>query len=114
VFDGNPDRITVNPPGGPPGVVMSGELDIATAPMLRAAVATAIRRHAALGTPPAGAFLLDLAQVSFMDSAALHTLTDIHTRVSAHGWTLDLTWPAGRGPRRLLLLAATLGWLPRR
>jgi anti-anti-sigma factor len=107
------DQITVNRPKEMPDVVMSGELDIATAPVLRAAVAAAIDRRAALGTQPAGPFLLDLAQVTFMDSSALHALHDIRGRLGAHGWTLGLTPPTARGPRRFLLLAAALGWVPR-
>lgn len=92
-------------------VVVRGELDLATAPQLRVAAAGACRtevRHIR------GVVLaLDLTDVTFMDSAGLHALADIHAQVVHRGWSLRVTPPAGRGPRRLLLLAARRRWLPR-
>jgi anti-sigma B factor antagonist len=52
---------------GARGVAVSGEVDVATVPVLEAALDAAIRQSE-------GAFILDLSDVDFMDSSGLHVL----------------------------------------
>lgn len=92
-------------------IAVRGELDLSTVPALRVAVAGACRAEGSRGPSPV--LVLDLAEVTFMDSAALHALADIDADVAGRGWSLRVTPPAGRGPRVLLLLATQRRWLPR-
>ena len=95
-------------------IVVRGELDLQTVPALRAAVTGACRAQGERGR--AVVLVLNLAQVTFMDSAALHALADIDAAVAVagQGYSLRVTPPTAGGPRRLLLLAARRRWLPRR
>ena len=93
-------------------VVVGGELDLATAPVLRGAVSGACRAGSGLGR--AVVLVLDLEGVTFMDSAALHALADIDAQVAERGWTLRVTPPAGRGPRHLLCSLPGSDGLPAR
>jgi anti-sigma B factor antagonist len=54
--------------GNEPGVVASGELDVATVPELKVALTDLIDRH------PGGAIWVDMGQVSFIDSSGLGVL----------------------------------------
>jgi anti-sigma B factor antagonist len=55
------------PLAGAPGVAVVGEVDLATAPSLKAALDAAIRAST-------GAFVIDLEGVTFMDSAGINVL----------------------------------------
>lgn len=91
---------------------MSGELDLATAPVLCAAVALAC--HPAPSGElhgRAGGFRLDLRHVTFLDVIGLHALEDIHARVALHMSGLRVTAPAAACPRRFLRFAVDRGWL---
>ena len=58
-------------------VVVSGELDIATAPRLAAEVDAAVR--------PGTSIVVDLADVTFMDSSGLRAILAGHAAARAHG-----------------------------
>jgi anti-anti-sigma factor len=73
-------------------VEVCGEVDIATSPHLREALAQ---------RPPAGALLLvDLTDVTFIDSSGLSVLLTLHRDVKAAGERLAVVCPDG--PARLL------------
>jgi len=81
-----PAHLTVNEQAGTGGAVLGlrGELDIATAPELRAAV----KRGAAGG---ASRVVLDFAGVTFCDSQGLSALISLNKELSGMGGQLVLT-----------------------
>lgn len=83
--------------GGHRVVVVSGEIDIATAAELRAALLEAARS-------PSKGLIVDMAAVTFMDARGLGVLAEIHrqTRHLRHGLRL-----AAPGPQIIRLLATT-------
>ena len=90
---------------------VSGELDAATIPTLRAAVqavATAAHPHP---TQPL-VLVLDLRGVTFLDSSGLHLLEELHANRVEQRSALRVLPPTAPAPRRLLRLAASRGWLP--
>jgi anti-anti-sigma factor len=97
--------------GGLRCVAVGGELDLATVPLLDAAVAEAFRTGSAVRGATTGRFLLDLSGVSFMDASALTALNRIDRFVRRRGEELSLIAPVASGPRRLLLLAVGREWL---
>jgi anti-anti-sigma factor len=74
---------------------LAGELDVATAPQLRAAIDAA--------RPRRGTLVLDVAQLSFMDSAGLHLLLDAHAAARAAGH--DVVVAGAEGPVLLAMRA---------
>ena len=68
--------VRVTSTGGVPVVAVSGELDMDTAPEVRAALATTLADD-----PPA--LVLDLSEVRFFGSAGLSLLLDVRRRVAA-------------------------------
>lgn len=93
-----PDRpfeIQVRP--GAAGIVVTGEVDLHTAPLL-----TSTLNEAAGG--PSGEIVLDLAQVSFIDSYGLAALLDARQLAMERGRTLVLGSPSNV-VRRLLEVA---------
>ena len=75
-MDGLNDQLTINTSMlGPnqPLLVVSGEIEFRTAPMLRAAIDESLDGTVAVLT-------IDLAAVSFIDSSGLAVLVDAHTR----------------------------------
>ena len=75
-------------------VAIEGELDLATVPRVSAA-------FAAEPVASAGAVVIDLTGVTFMDSTALATLVSFERELAARGGRLALACP--EGPARLLL-----------
>lgn len=63
-------------------LVLHGELDIATAPEL----VEMLQRFRRQGH----AVVLDLAEVTFMDSTGLTTLMDAHAASQSNGWSFSL------------------------
>ena len=63
-------------------LVLHGELDIATAPEL-VEILHRMRRQG-------HAVVLDLAEVTFMDSTGLTTLMDAHTQAQRNGWSFSV------------------------
>jgi anti-sigma B factor antagonist len=91
----NPSRSTSMSPAldlqvsyrlGAPLIYVKGELDHQTAPQLRAVI-----DEEAASTPPA--LILDLTEVSYMDSGGLSLMFDTLTRLKGSGW-LGVVRPA--------------------
>jgi anti-sigma B factor antagonist len=81
-------------------VSVSGELDLASAPELRTALALA-----ASGT--SGHLILDLSDVTFIDSSALGTLLRADDQLGGDGVRMVLVCPPG--PVQRLLVTTRLG-----
>lgn len=92
------------------GLIVEGELDLATAPQLQAAV-TKFGWPARTPDHDSPSLQLDLNAVTFIDISGAHALNNVHAHVAAQGGQLHVTPPAGRGPRRLLQYAVDSGWL---
>ena len=67
--------------GDDPGVVASGELDVATVPELKDALTDLIDRH------PGTSVWVDMAQVSFIDSSGLGVLVRFNNAATAADYT---------------------------
>ena len=83
-----------------------GELDLATADTLEAAVDEAIA--ATLGTASDGTegrprLVLDLRRLSFIGSTGLHLLVELHRRSQSDGFQLTLIAPAAPVDKAILL-----------
>jgi anti-anti-sigma factor len=63
----------------------TGDIDLATAPELRAALLEAVER---------GTTVLDLAGVSFLDSSGLRVLAEAHHHAAAHASALRIVAPS--------------------
>jgi anti-sigma B factor antagonist len=72
-------------------LVLTGELDLATAGQL----SEAIGRHASAG----GAVVLDLRELTFMDSTGLATVINADKAAKSGGWDLALIEGGGPAPR---------------
>jgi anti-anti-sigma factor len=66
--------------------VLHGELDIATAPELVELLAR-VRHHG-------HAVVLDLAEITFMDSTGLTTLMDAYRQAQRDGWSFAVRRPS--------------------
>ena len=84
--------------GGAPRLAVSGELDMATAPQLAAAIA---RDERDVGAPP----VLDLSRLAFMDVAGMRVLLDAARRAKRAGGGLVVFNPQP-AIRRLFALTA--------
>ncbi len=76
--------------GGATRIAPSGELDIATNPVLEQAIAAAT-------SEPGARLVLDLRELTFMDSTGLRTLAQTNARAANDGFTLAIV----RGPRQI-------------
>ena len=76
------------------GVAVRGEIELATAPELTAALDEAIRRTS-------GLFVVDLSTVGFLDSTGIGCLIRARALLSADDRTLSLVCPPG-STRRVL------------
>jgi anti-sigma B factor antagonist len=79
---------------GRQALTVRGELDIATAPQLAAAV------DAILSTKPRG-LIVDLSPTTFLDSSGARTLVQISRSASDRGIALHVVAPPTNGPVRL-------------
>jgi anti-sigma B factor antagonist len=79
------------------GVAVRGELEIATAPELTAALDDAIRRTS-------GPFFIDLSKVGFLDSSAINCLMRARALLGRDDRTLGLICPPGTTRRVLELV----------
>jgi anti-sigma B factor antagonist len=66
-------------------VTLTGEFDLSWSPALRAQLSEALTM-----SPPPPDVLIDLSQVTFMDSTALGVLVGAHNSATALGGTLSL------------------------
>jgi anti-anti-sigma factor len=71
-------------------IAPSGELDIASAPEFESAIAEA-------AAEPGAELVLDLRELTFMDSTGLRALAQTNARAEEHGFALSI-W---RGPRQI-------------
>ena len=79
------------------GVAVRGEIEIATAPQLTAALDDAIRRSS-------GPFIVDLTTVDFLDSSGISCLVRARALLGREDRTLGLVCPPG-SVRRVLEIA---------
>jgi anti-sigma B factor antagonist len=79
-----------------PGVALSGEIDINVTERLEAALTKAI-------ISSTGAFVIDLTDVTFLDSSGLAALTRAQALLGREDRALALICPAGRAQRVLEL-----------
>jgi anti-sigma B factor antagonist len=86
-------------------IAPEGDLDIASVGDLRAALSAAAREGA-------GAVIVDLSQVTFIDSSGLGALVELHRRLRRSGRRLVVVAPGGSAPAVLLDLAGLRGRLP--
>jgi len=80
--------------GGAPGVALRGEADIAAIPALTEALDAAIRETE-------GAFVIDLSETEFLDSAGLSTLLRARALLGREDRVLGLICPPGSTRRAL-------------
>ena len=100
----HPAAVQVVADRGGSWVAVSGELDIATAERLRAAVGDA------LCGPEVGRLTLDLSGVRFIDAGGVHVLLDAATACSRQGIALRIL--ASSVVRRVCALADAAEQLP--
>lgn len=82
-------------------LAVAGEIDLATAPQLETQVAN---------VDPTGKVMIDLSEVTFMDSTGLRVLISAHERASDGGGKLAIV--AGEGAvTKLLAITGVDGWL---
>ena len=79
-----------------PGVQVRGEVDLGTAPALTAALDTAIRASL-------GAFVIDLGDVTFLDSSGMNVLLRARASLGREDRDLVIVCPPG-APRRIFEL----------
>jgi anti-sigma B factor antagonist len=105
VMANRPARFAVErtPLAGAPGVRVRGEVDMATAAELAAALDAAIR-----DTP--GAFVVDLSETAFMDSSGLNVLLRARALLGRADRALVLVCPPGPA-RRVLEVAGIVDLL---
>jgi anti-sigma B factor antagonist len=87
---------------GRPALTVRGELDIATAPRLEAAVAEL------LVTAPE-AFVVDLTPTKFLDSSGARALVHLAKSASAAGVAVHVVAPRSNSPVRLIIDLLDLG-----
>jgi anti-sigma B factor antagonist len=92
-------RPPVEPVAAGPRTILdvTGEIDLATSPQLRAAVDAAFASGA-------GALCIDLTRTEFMDSSGLHVLIDAAHHAREVGCDLEIICPHGH-VRRVIELA---------
>ena len=87
-------------------LIVSGELDIATQPLLVTAFSGL---DAASGH--GGSFVLDLHNLTFVDMYGVRALSDVQIQTTAAGYLLRVDPPSNNCTCRTLHLAVRSGWL---
>jgi len=85
-------------------IAPAGELDIATTPALEQAIAEAT-------ATPGTVLVLDLRELTFMDSTGLRTLAQCNARAEEAGFELKI-WRGSRQIERVLEISGLGGLLP--
>ena len=93
------ERTTV---AGRPALTVRGELDLATAPQLAAAVDALLS-----SAPPA--FAVDLTPTTFLDSSGARELVRVARQAAAAGITVHIVAPRSNRPVRLTVDLLDLG-----
>ncbi len=70
-------------------LTLSGELDLATVPLLRAEAQAMLERSA-------NHLIIDLSNLTFVDSSGLSLFISLNDRATRENWTLSLTRPSGK------------------
>jgi anti-anti-sigma factor len=70
-------------------LILRGELDLATVPRLRAEAQAMLEQSA-------HHLVIDLADLTFVDSSGLSLFISLNNRATRENWTLSLTRPSGR------------------
>ena len=91
--------------GEPTVIAPEGELDIAHVGDFRAALSAAAAEHET-------AVVVDLSDVSFIDSSGLGALVELHNRLRRDERRLAVIAPGGSAPAVLIDLAGLRGRLP--
>jgi anti-sigma B factor antagonist len=96
----NPDvlRVTVEPLEDGRLIRAAGEVDLSTA--------AALRRELEAASVEAGTVLLDLSDVTFIDSTGLHLLLEASQRSAVTDWSFFVVRPS-EAVRRLIELSGT-------
>jgi len=94
----------INAGDGSARVLVTGELDLATAPRLDSALTSALSDWALV--------VLDLSSVSFIDSTGLSTILAGVSTSQLNGGRLVISSTLGPQPRKLFELAGVDGTLP--
>jgi anti-sigma B factor antagonist len=89
----------VDQPGGPVLLRLRGELDVQSAPVLRAQLLDLLPERLAL--------VVDLQPLDFMDSSGLAVLLELRSRARSSGWSVTVRGARGR-VRELLERTGTL------
>jgi len=80
------------PLSGAPGVIVRGEVDMSTVPELTATLEAAIRENA-------GAFIVDLSDVAFVDSSGVNVLLRARALLGREDRALAVVCPPGPARR---------------
>jgi anti-anti-sigma factor len=96
-------RLAATRSDGTTYLVVAGEMDMATV----GEFAATVREHLS-----AGPVLLDLRELSFMDSSGVRALDALVRDVESEGWTLAIRSDLHRNVRRVLALTGVLDTLP--
>ena len=87
--------------GGNPAIILSGEIDISNAAHLARALKGSVSNQD-------HDLVLDLSQVTYVDSAGIRVLFELASRLKDHQQRLILAIPEGSRVRRSLMLGGLL------
>ena len=102
-FDPPPFRVSSEPSDEAFRVVAEGEIDLDAAPQLRSALAIA-------ETAPGRSVVLDLSQVTFIDSSGIRVLVEAAQRADSNGHRLSIV--SGPSVDRVIEITGLQGRLP--
>jgi anti-anti-sigma factor len=88
------------------GVGVHGDLDLASAPHLAAAI-----EEYGLCAAAGDSVVFDLHDLTFCDVSGVRALADAHASVTSNGGRVYVVPPAAGSPHRMLQLAVSRGWL---
>jgi anti-anti-sigma factor len=84
-------------------LILTGELDVATAPMLADRLRNMSAEHSAVR--------VDLSKLQFMDNSGLHVLVRVVMDAQSNGWNLEIAPEIPYQIARLIDLTATRAFL---
>jgi anti-anti-sigma factor len=87
-------------------VLLAGELDLRSGPLLL----SGLERLCGPGRAPLGGLVvLDLSELTFIDSTGLTALSESRARLGDQGWRICVTHPDARA-RKLIDIGVAAGW----